>query len=216
VSMPGADGVYARRVKPLLDRAGAAAALVVLSPVLAILAVAVVVDSGRPVFFRQPRLGRDGRPFRMVKFRTMRAGAPAAFLPDGSTLVEAADPRVTRVGRILRETSLDELPQLINVLRGEMSLVGPRPDLVEQRALYDGEDAHKLRVRPGITGLSQVSGRNGLPWRDRLKIDARYARSVSPGLDARIVLRTLGVLARRDGINPAQAGGAEQGGGART
>lgn len=204
MSMPGADGVYARRVKPLLDRAGAAAALVVLSPVLALLAVAVVVDSGRPVFFRQPRLGRDGRPFRMVKFRTMRPGAPAAFLPDGSTLVEASDPRVTRVGRILRETSLDELPQLINVLRGEMSLVGPRPDLVEQRALYDGEDAHKLRVRPGITGLSQVSGRNGLPWRDRLKIDARYARSVSPGLDARIVLRTLGVLARRDGINPAQ------------
>jgi len=173
--MPGADGVYARRVKPLLDRAGAAAALVVLSPVLALLAVAVVVDSGRPVFFRQPRLGRDGRPFRMVKFRTMRPGAPAAFLPDGSTLVEASDPRVTRVGRILRETSLDELPQLLNVLRGEMSLVGPRPDLVEQRALYDGEDAHKLRVRPGITGLSQVSGRNGLPWRDRLKIDARYA-----------------------------------------
>jgi len=202
--MPGADGVYARRVKPLLDRAGAAAALVVLSPVLALLAVAVVVDSGRPVFFRQPRLGRDGRPFRMVKFRTMRPGAPAAFLPDGSTLVEASDPRVTRVGRILRETSLDELPQLLNVLRGEMSLVGPRPDLVEQRALYDGEDAHKLRVRPGITGLSQVSGRNGLPWRDRLKIDARYAQSVSPGLDARIVLRTLGVLARRDGINPAQ------------
>jgi undecaprenyl phosphate N,N'-diacetylbacillosamine 1-phosphate transferase len=204
VSMPGADGVYARRVKPLLDRAGAAAALVVLSPVLALLAVAVVVDSGRPVFFRQPRLGRDGRPFRMVKFRTMRPGAPAAFLPDGSTLVEASDPRVTRVGRILRETSLDELPQLLNVLRGEMSLVGPRPDLVEQRALYDGEDAHKLRVRPGITGLSQVSGRNGLPWRDRLKIDARYAQSVSAGLDARIVLRTLGVLARRDGINPAQ------------
>jgi lipopolysaccharide/colanic/teichoic acid biosynthesis glycosyltransferase len=197
------QGPYARWGKPLLDRVAAAALLLVLSPLLLLSAAAVLVDSGRPLFFLQPRLGRFGRPFGIIKFRTMRPGAPAALLPDGSTLVTAGDPRVTRVGRVLRATSLDELPQLVNVLRGEMSLVGPRPDLVEQERLYDDEVRPKLEVLPGITGLAQVSGRNGLPWRERLRLDARYARGVSFGGDVRILLRTVVVVARPSGIHPA-------------
>jgi lipopolysaccharide/colanic/teichoic acid biosynthesis glycosyltransferase len=200
---PRGAGAYARWGKPALDRAAAAVLLVALSPVLLLTAAAVVADSGLPVFFLQPRLGRGGRPFRILKFRTMRPGAPAALLPDGSTLVAPRDPRVTRVGRLLRVTSLDELPQLVNVLRGDMSLVGPRPDLVEQERLYDDEVRPKLWVRPGITGLAQVSGRNGLPWRERLRLDARYAQRVSLAGDLRILLRTVGVVVRGSGIDPA-------------
>jgi lipopolysaccharide/colanic/teichoic acid biosynthesis glycosyltransferase len=195
-------GLYARVVKPAADRAGAAVLLCLLAPVLAAVAVAVKLDSGGPVFFTQPRLGRDGRPFRMVKFRTMRPGAPPEFLPDGSTLVRPGDDRITRAGHFLRRTSLDELPQLLNVLRGDMSLIGPRPDLVEQERLYDEHTRGKLAVRPGITGLAQVSGRNAIPSSERLRLDAEYARSVSLRRDLAIAARTLRVIAGREGIDP--------------
>jgi undecaprenyl phosphate N,N'-diacetylbacillosamine 1-phosphate transferase len=200
-------GAYARWVKPAADRVAAAALLAVLSPVLLGLVAAVWATSGRPAFFLQPRLGKDGRPFRMIKLRTMRPGAPAEFLPDGSTKVVGGDPRLTPLGGMLRSTSLDELPQLVNVLRGEMSLIGPRPDLVEQEALYDGEARQKLLVRPGITGLAQVSGRNALPWRERLRVDAAYARSVSLRTDLWIAARTVAVAVGRRGIDPGAGGG---------
>lgn len=199
---PPAPGFYARAVKPAVDRAGAAVLLCLLAPVMAALAVAVKLDSGGPVFFTQPRLGRGGRPFWMVKFRTMRPGAPPEFLPDGSTLVRPDDDRVTRAGRLLRRTSLDELPQLLNVLRGEMSLIGPRPDLVEQVRLYDEHTRTKLDVRPGITGLAQVSGRNAIPSAERLRLDARYAQSVTLRRDLEIAAKTLRVIAGRQGIDP--------------
>jgi lipopolysaccharide/colanic/teichoic acid biosynthesis glycosyltransferase len=177
-----------------LDRTLAAAGLVVLSPLLAGIAVWVRMESGRPVLLRQLRAGQDGRPFRMCKFRTMIPDAVEA----GQNLGLGADPygtvpndpRITRSGRFLRRTSLDELPQLWNVLRGEMSLVGPRPDLVEQAAHYTPEERRRLSVRPGITGWSQIQGRDEIPWPERFKHDAWYVEHRSFWLDAKILLRT--------------------------
>ena len=145
-----------KAAKRVLDPVAAAAGLVVLSPVYAGIAVATLVDSGRPVFFLSPRAGREGTPFQMLKFRTMVPDAIAVGREQGISAdpfgIVKDDPRVTRVGRWLRRTGLDELPQLVNVLRGQMSLVGPRADLVEQAAGYADEERRRLTVRPGITG----------------------------------------------------------------
>ena len=186
--------------KAVLDRVAAVLALVVLSPLFAALALWIVVESGRPVIFRQQRAGKDGVPFSMLKFRTMVPGAvelgrelalsgdPFGLVPD--------DPRITRSGRFLRRTSFDELPQLWNVLRGEMSLVGPRPDLVEQVANYEPADRRRLAVTPGITGWAQVQGRDEIPWEERFRLDAWYVDNWSLALDAKILLRTLTRLGR--------------------
>jgi lipopolysaccharide/colanic/teichoic acid biosynthesis glycosyltransferase len=136
----------------------------------------------------------------MLKFRTMVANAPDLRNPDGSTYSGADDPRVTPLGRLLRKTSLDELPQLWNVVRGDMSLVGPRPDLPDQSRHYSADDWRRLEVRPGITGLAQVSGRNELPWSERRALDLRYVAGMSLGLDLRILLRTLPGVARSRGV----------------
>jgi lipopolysaccharide/colanic/teichoic acid biosynthesis glycosyltransferase len=187
-------------VKAALDRLLAALALALLSPLFAALALWIVLESGRPVIFRQLRAGRDAKPFSMLKFRTMVLNAvelgrelklsddPFGLLPN--------DPRITRSGRFLRRTSLDELPQLWNVLRGQMSIVGPRPDLVEQVANYELGERRRLDVRPGITGWAQVKGRDEIPWEDRFRLDAWYVDNWSLGLDARIVVLTLTQLGR--------------------
>jgi lipopolysaccharide/colanic/teichoic acid biosynthesis glycosyltransferase len=189
-----------RLVKALLDRAIAAVALVVLVPLVAALALWIVVESGRPVIFRQRRAGKDGVPFSMLKFRTMvtdaiELGRELRLSDDPFGLIPN-DPRITRAGRFLRRTSLDELPQLWNVLRGQMSLVGPRPDLVEQVANYEPADRRRLAVNPGITGWAQVQGRDEIPWEERFRLDAWYVDNWSLALDAKIVLRTLGQLGR--------------------
>jgi lipopolysaccharide/colanic/teichoic acid biosynthesis glycosyltransferase len=176
-------------IKRLCDYGAAVGGLVACAPAMAAIAVAIKLDSPGPVFYRQPRLGRDGRPFDLLKFRTMR-DAPIRYNPDGSTRVDADDDRVTRVGRYLRG-ALDELPQLFNVLRGEMSIVGPRPDMVSQRALYSAADERKLAALPGITSLAVVQGRNEIPWKQRNEIDARYIEHWSLWLDARIAAQTL-------------------------
>ena len=185
------------RVKHALDRALALVGLVVLSPLLAAVAVWILVTSGRPVLLRQERAGLHGRPFRMLKFRTMVPNAVAAAgelgLEDPYGLVDG-DPRITRPGRFLRRTGLDELPQLWNVLRGEMSLVGPRPDLVEQAARYTEEDSRRLAMRPGLTGWSQIQGRAEIPWPVRFRHDAWYVANWSLRLDATILMRTLAHL----------------------
>ena len=164
-------------------------ALLVLSPVLATAAIAIALESGRPVLFRQVRLGRGGREFGMYKFRSMVKDAAAIgpyFTADG-------DPRITRVGRFLRRTSIDELPQLLNVLTGDMSLVGPRPDVPAQRKLYSDEDwAVRCSVRPGITGLAQALLRSEATQARRLELDLRYARFHSLLLDIKIIGWTLG------------------------
>ncbi|HSU17087.1 sugar transferase [Longimicrobium sp.] len=188
--------------KRAIDVAGSAVLLAGLSPLLAVLAVAVRVEGGGPVFYRQERLGQGGRTFRMFKFRTMRPGSDRAMElnPDGSVRTSDQDPRITRVGRVLRRLSLDELPQLLNVLLGHMSLVGPRPDLPFHAQYYGPRERAKLAVRPGITGLAQVSGRNALPWPERLQLDAEYVERFSPGMDLRIVGRTLRNVVRQEGI----------------
>lgn len=176
-------------LKRLIDIVGSAIALVLLSPLLLVAALAIVLESGRPVFFRQVRAGLAGEPFRIWKFRTMRADAPVIDAP-----LEESDPGITRVGRILRATSIDELPQLINVLRGEMSLIGPRPTIPEQVAEYDDYQRRRLEVRPGITGWAQVNGRNTLSWAERIAHDVWYVDNRCFGLDCRIVWRTIRVL----------------------
>lgn len=194
-----------------MDVLGAAVLLLLLSPLLLVLALAVWADSGRPVLYFQDRLGRGGRVFRMAKFRTMQVGKESAveLNEDGSLKIRQNDARITRIGHFLRRYSLDELPQLTNVLRGDMSLVGPRPDLPFHREYYDAEQARKLLVRPGITGLAQVSGRNSLPWGDRLRLDVEYVSGSSLPLDLRILLLTVLRVVRPDGIYGERATGAK-------
>lgn len=179
-----------RPFQRLMDVVAATSGLVLLSPVLVGLAVLVWVTSRGPVLYRSTRLGRHGRPFVLLKFRSMRVGSPPRILPDGSLSVGTKDPRLTPIGRFLR-TGLDELPQLLNVLRGDMSLVGPRPDLPHAMELYTQVEARRLKVRPGITGLAQVSGRTAIPWRDRLALDVEYVSTRSLALDVRILFATV-------------------------
>ena len=182
-------------LKRLLDAVAAAAGLVVLAPVLAAVAVGVRLTMGAPVLFRQVRPGLHGRPFTLLKFRTMRDAADAGGtpLPDAERLVP--------LGRFLRRTSLDELPELLNVLRGEMSLVGPRPLLPEYIPLYSPEQARRHEMRPGLTGWAQVNGRNAQEWDERLRLDVWYVDHWSLSLDLRILLRTVRQVLAREGIN---------------
>jgi len=188
-----------RAVKAIADRVVAAVALLLLSPLLAAITLWIWLDDGRPALIAQERAGRNGSPFRMLKFRTMVVDAIEAGkrlgLEDPWGLVPD-DPRVTRSGRVLRRTSLDELPQLLNVLKGEMSLVGPRPDLVDQVANYSERDRRRLSVLPGITGWSQVHGREEIGWPERFEQDAWYIENWSLRLDTKIVIATFTQLFR--------------------
>ncbi|HEX5740909.1 MAG TPA: sugar transferase [Pilimelia sp.] len=187
-----------RRVKRAVDVVGAAALLVLGTPVYLAVAATVAVALGRPVHFVQERPGRHARPFRLVKFRTMRPG------PGPDTR------RLTPVGAWLRRRSLDELPTLWNVLRGDMSLVGPRPLLTAYLGRYSPAQARRHEVRPGVTGLAQVRGRNALPWPRRLALDTRYVDAVSWRLDLRILRATVAAVARGTGVSaPGEATVAE-------
>ena len=191
----------------ILDILISAISLLVLSPLLAACAIAVRLSSPGPVLFRQARLGRGGQPFQFLKFRSMYVNAPDLRNPDGSAACGNGDPRVTPVGRFLRETSLDELPQLINVLVGDMALVGPRPDQVDQIRYYTESEKRKLDVKPGITGLAQISGRNEISWERRKALDVEYAARRSFAFDAALLLRTIPYVLARKGIHDAAAGG---------
>lgn len=182
-------------VKRAFDYAAASGGLVVASPLMLAIAAAIKLDTPGGVLFVQERLGREGKPFKLLKFRTMK-NAPVRYNPDGSTKIDRADDRVTRVGRYLRG-ALDELPQLVNVLRGEMSIIGPRPDMVHQRELYQPGEERKLEVLPGLTGLSVVLGRNDIPWKQRIQIDIHYIDHWSLWLDFRIFTQTLAMAAGR-------------------
>jgi len=178
-------------VKRAADTLAALAALAVLWPVFAGIALAILLDTGRPVFFHQERAGRNGKRFSILKFRTMIRGAESSGL-----FTSEDDPRITRVGRFLRRWSLDELPQLLNVLAGHMSLVGPRPTLPYQVERYDRRQRGRLLVRPGMTGLAQVRGRNALSWTEKVELDLEYIENMSPWLDLRIILATPPALTR--------------------
>ncbi|MGP4001657.1 sugar transferase [Streptomyces sp. 8N706] len=185
-------------LKSVLDRTGAALGLLLLAPLYGLLALAVRLDSPGPVLHRQTRVGQHGVPFTMWKFRTMvadaerrRAELTAVNEQDGPLFKMRRDPRVTRIGRRLRRSSLDELPQLVNVVRGEMSLVGPRPPLPEEVAQYDAVEMRRLTVKPGLTGLWQISGRSDLSWDETVALDLRYADNWSIGGDLDVIARTL-------------------------
>jgi lipopolysaccharide/colanic/teichoic acid biosynthesis glycosyltransferase len=194
---PGTAFFFAKRA---IDLAGASLASVVLLPVAAVVCVVVKLGSPGSVLFRQKRLGKGGVPFTLYKFRTMQDGAPMLRNADGSAFVGAGDPRLTRAGRFLRDSTLDEIPQLINVLRGDMSLVGPRPDLVEQLELYDDMMRRKLEAKPGMASLSLVHGRNSLAWYKRAELDVYYVNHRSLLLDAKIFLMALLMVLLRRGV----------------
>jgi lipopolysaccharide/colanic/teichoic acid biosynthesis glycosyltransferase len=184
-------------LKRLLDVLAAFSALAVLSPVLFAVAFAIILTMGRPIFFRQLRPGLHGKPFNMLKFRTMtnETDDRGNLLPDAE--------RLTRLGRFLRSTSLDELPELFNVLRGEMSLVGPRPLLMEYLDQYTPEQARRHEVRPGITGWAQINGRNAISWEEKFKLDVWYVDNWSLWLDIRILALTVWKVLRREQISAA-------------
>jgi sugar transferase EpsL len=184
-------------VKRAIDLCAAALGALLLSPVLAAIAMLTWLAAGSPVLFRQVRPGRGGRPFVLLKFRTMsdRRDAVGTLSPDRD--------RLTRIGRFLRSASLDELPELVNVLRGDMSLVGPRPLLMAYLDRYTPEQARRHEVRPGMTGWAQVNGRNALTWDAKFALDVWYVDHLGFWLDARILLKTLFLVARREGISAA-------------
>jgi undecaprenyl phosphate N,N'-diacetylbacillosamine 1-phosphate transferase len=186
--------MYKSFVKRLFDIGISVVMVLLLFPLMCCIALAVWFDVGSPVLFKQVRAGYHEQPFVMYKFRTMtnERTADGGLLPDSH--------RITRLGRFLRATSLDELPELFNVLRGEMSLVGPRPLLMRYLPYYTEEERARFSVRPGITGLAQISGRNDLPWTERLAIDAYYARNCSLLLDLRIILVTVVNVMLRQGV----------------
>jgi lipopolysaccharide/colanic/teichoic acid biosynthesis glycosyltransferase len=175
----------------------AGVALAVTAPVLLLAAIAIKLDSRGPVIYRQRRAGRDGRPFDLYKLRTMHPGHDPVGV---GTPVLPGDTRVTRVGRFLRRLSLDELPNLINVLRGELAVVGPRPTLEAQVEEYTPRQRRRLEVKPGLTGWAQVNGRAGIPWEDRIELDVWYVDHRSPWLDVRILGRTVRLLLTGHGL----------------
>jgi sugar transferase EpsL len=182
-------------IKKIFDRSAALCGLVVLSPLLIVSSLLVWLSMGRPLLFRQQRPGWFGRPFTLFKFRTMseRRDSNGKPLPDAD--------RMTRVGRFLRTTSLDELPQLWNVLRGDISLVGPRPLLMDYLPRYSPEQARRHEVVPGITGWAQINGRNALSWEEKFSLDVWYVENWSLMLDLRIIMATFGGVLRRQGIH---------------
>ena len=170
-----------------LDAAGAAFGLALASPFLAAAAVAIKLEDGGPVLYRQTRVGLDGTDFELLKLRTMVVGAETQ---GAGFAVDRGDRRITRVGRLLRAASVDELPQLWNVLRGEMSLIGPRPTLRYQVEKYSARQRRRLEVRPGLTGWAQIHGRASLPWEERIELDVWYVEHRSPLVDLKILVRT--------------------------
>ena len=187
-----------------LDLLVAAVALVLTAPVLAACVVAIRLESGGHPIYRQRRVGRDGEPFEMIKLRTMVPGAESI---GAGMAVNVGDPRITRVGAFLRRLSLDELPNLVNVLRGEMAIVGPRPTIQAQVDQYTSEQRRRLEVKPGITGWAQVNGRASLPWDERIELDVWYVDNRSLLLDLHILARTAHMLVTGHGLYKGETGG---------
>jgi Undecaprenyl-phosphate galactose phosphotransferase WbaP len=203
---------WAQRAKRMMDIAGSVMGLLVISPFLALVALAIKLDDPGRVFYRQTRVGRDGKPFKMLKFRTMHMNADdvlqhclnsdPALMKEWQTYQKLKnDPRITRVGKVLRRFSIDELPQVWNVLKGEMSLVGPRPIMLGQVEIYGPYFDHYKRVAPGMTGLWQVSGRNNLSFERRTELDFDYVIGWSVWLDIHLLIRTFWTVIQRDGAN---------------
>ena len=192
--------MYAKYIKRILDFILSLIALIVLSPVLLVVAILVRIKLGSPIIFKQQRPGKDEKIFTLYKFRTMtdKKDENGNLLPDSE--------RLTKFGKVLRSTSLDELPELVNILKGDMSIVGPRPLLVEYLPLYSEEQKHRHDVRPGLTGLAQVSGRNSLSWEEKFNDDLQYIKHITFFEDMKIIFMTVAKVFKREGI--AQEGNA--------
>ena len=188
-------------MKRFIDLIGALIAVALFGlPMLVVAVLIKLLDPG-PVFYRQARLGINGKPFRIFKFRSMKVNAPDIRNEDGSAFSGDNDPRVTPIGRFIRKTSIDELPQFLNVLLGDMSLVGPRPDQVDQIQFYTETEKQKLLVKPGITGLAQISGRNSISWEQRKQLDVEYAQNHSVLGDLALMARTIPYVLLRKDVN---------------
>ena len=192
--------MYKRFGKRLCDIIISLIALPFVLIIIAILAPFIHFEDKGPVFYNAPRVGKDGVDFKMYKLRSMRVNAPDLVMEDGSTYNGAHDPRMTKVGAFMRKTSLDEMPQFFNVLLGDMSVVGPRPDLRRETELYEGNESLKLCVKPGITGYAAVYGRNSLPWHERLALDVYYVEHVSFPLDVKVFFKTFSTVFAQEGI----------------
>ena len=187
--------MYAKYIKRILDFTLSLLALIVLSPLMLIIYILVRIKLGKPAIFKQKRPGKDEKIFTLYKFRTMtdEKDEKGNLLPD--------EKRLTKFGKFLRSTSLDELPELINIIKGDMAIVGPRPLLVEYLDYYTDEEKHRHDVRPGLTGLAQVSGRNTITWEEKFKQDNKYIKNITSINDIKIIIKTIGKVFKRDGIS---------------
>lgn len=187
--------MYAKYIKRILDFTLSLLALIVLSPLMLIIYILVRIKLGKPAIFKQKRPGKDEKIFTLYKFRTMtdEKDEEGNLLPD--------EKRLTKFGKFLRSTSLDELPELINIIKGDMAIVGPRPLLVEYLEYYTEEEKHRHDVRPGLTGLAQVSGRNTITWEEKFKQDNKYIKNITSINDIKIIIKTIGKVFKRDGIS---------------
>ena len=191
--------MYKKFFKRVMDLVLAIVALPVWFVILAIVGPTIYFQDKGPFFYNAPRLGKDGKVFTMYKFRSMKVNAPDIRNEDGSTFNSEDDPRLTKIGKFIRKTSLDETPQLLNILKGDMSIIGPRPDLPEHQKLYEGNEQRKLEVRPGVTGYNQAYFRNTVPWKERIQNDIYYIDHLSWWLDVKVFFKTaVSVLKRED------------------
>lgn len=168
--------------------------------ILLVIAPIIYFQDKGSIFYNAPRLGKDGKVFKMYKFRSMKMNAPDLRNEDGSTFNAEDDPRLTKIGRFIRKTSLDETPQLLNIIKGDMSIIGPRPDLPEHREMYEGDEERKLEIRPGITGYNQAYFRNTVPWKERIQNDIYYIDNLSFLLDIKIFLKTIVSVFKREDV----------------
>lgn len=193
--------MYAHFFKRILDILFGIIAMPILLVLILVFGPRIYFEDKGPLFYNAPRVGKDGREFKMYKFRSMKVNAPDLVMADGSTYNGADDPRMTRVGALMRKTSLDEFPQFLNVLGGTMSLVGPRPDLKRETELYQGNEGDKLLVKPGITGYAAVyGGRNASEWHDRLKLDVWYVHHMGFWVDVKVFFKTFSTIFKQEGV----------------
>lgn len=190
--------MYSKYFKRILDFVIAILALPVFFIILIILGPIIYIQDKGPIFYNAPRLGKDGKIFKMYKFRSMKVNAPDLRYIDGSTFNSEDDSRLTKIGKFIRKTSLDETPQILNVIKGDMSLIGPRPDLPEHRVLYAGNEERKLEYRPGISGYNQAYYRNTIPWKERIQNDIYYIDHLTLALDIKIFFKTAVTVLKRE------------------
>ncbi len=198
--------MYVHFFKRVLDIIISLLVMPLLGILVLILGPMIYFEDKGPIFYNAPRVGKDGKEFIMFKFRSMKVNAPDLTMADGSTYNGADDPRMTKIGAFMRRTSLDEFPQFANVLLGDMSVIGPRPDLKRETELYEGDEGEKLLVKPGITGYAAAYGRNSLPWHERLKMDVHYVHNMSFAFDVKIFFKTIGTVLGQEGVYVEQEG----------